>query len=357
MPKKEQQCKPLRAKRIKLGAIIEIPVRRGFAYAQYFYKTVSRETYIRIFKGIFQERPKDFIALTNQNEQFITVFPIAHELGDELCRVVGWVPIPERLQKLPLIKQLWGPHYFPDTPYHWRLRDNETGKSWKVGGETYERQKVGAILPKEYHHLPSNTIMTYESLVDLIERGWTNKSDVFGPSYGEIVQQRIQERLASEKQVTPSPLPRPASILKRILSPRPNPIAGPLQKLLTRMDRIMEKHEELGDTDVREQLHAAVYNAFILAKADYMLPKEFGMFTKTGNRHVRSALATFLTKATNLATKTNWEPGMPRLVAFQDIDMTSENGSTYDVYFGDHPQAITPICEGDTDPGFPRGGQ
>lgn len=334
MEKNDQQSKPLGTKRIKLGAIIEIPVQSGLAYVQYFYKTASSETYIRVFNEKFQNRPKNFVALANQNEQFITISPIAYDLGDELCRVVGWAPIPERLQKLPLIKQLWGPHLLPNTPYHWRIRDNETGRSWKVGGETYERHEVGDILPEEYHHLPSNTIMVYESLVDFIECGWTNESDVFGPSYGEIVRQKIQERIVSERQIMMVPSLNPLKV-ERLFPPRPNPIAEPLRFFLTYLDGIMEKHEELQDTNVRERLHEAVLNAFIRAEADYVLPEEFGMFTRVGNKRVRSALAVFLKKATVLAAKADLAPGLPRLAAFQDGDVTSKHGSTYDEYFGD----------------------
>ena len=118
-------------------------------------------------------------------------------------------------------------------------------------------------------------------------------------------------------------------------SPRPNPIALPLQKLLTRMDGIMEKYGELQDTDVREQVHDAVFNAFVMAKADYLLPEEFRMFTKTGNKRVHSALVAFLKKAIKIADQENLNPGLSRLVVFQDIEVTSENGSTYDDYFGD----------------------
>ena len=63
----------------------------------------------------------------------------------------------------------------------------------------------------------------------------------------------------------------------------------------------------------------------------------FKMFTKSGDKRVRSALKTFLTKAAALAAKAGLCSAQDRLAAFQDIEVTSENGSTYDDYFGDCP--------------------
>jgi hypothetical protein len=336
MSERVQQRKPLRAKRIKIGTIVEIPVKGGFAYAQYFHKAIFSGDYIRVFKGIFQNQLRDFVDLASQKEQFIISSTIKYDLGDELCKAVSWAPVPESLHQLPLFKVLWGPDYtIGSSPYYWKLKNVETGEMWKVSEETYDRQKVGEILPKEYHHLPSEGITSFECLVDRIELGWTHESDVFGPSYWEIFIKRAQERIEAEQTNTlPS---KTISTIKHIDSPRPNPIEKPLIKLLTRMDSIMEKHEELGDTEVREQLHDAIWNAFIHANADYVLPEGFGMFTKTGNKRVRSALATFLPKATELALKGNLDSAELRLAAFQDIEAASENGSTYDDYFGDYP--------------------
>jgi len=160
------------------------------------------------------------------------------------------------------------------------------------------------------------------------------KDGFAGHGFIEIVISKKLHNIPSS-QVSPQVPPTDSPIAKRLESPRPNPIAELLKKLLTRLDGVMEKHEEVQDTDIREQLHEAMYNAFVLAKADYELPEEFGMFTKTGNKRVLSALAAFLPKATVLAAKAGINPGPLRLAAFQDIEVTSENGSTYDDYFGD----------------------
>jgi len=335
VPERMQQRPPPRAKRIKIGTIVEIPVKGGVAYLQYYYKT-AHHSFVRVLKGIFQRRLKDFTVLANQQEQFITSSLIEYDIGDGLCEIVGWAPIPERLSELPLFKVLSGPGL--DTfsgPYYWKLWNVKNGKSWKVGGETYERKKAGEILPVEYHSLPSPDFGSLECIVDRIELGWTHESDVFGPSYSEIYRQRIQERIAAEKASAPPSSPEPISTIERLDSPRPNPIEKPLKTLLTRLDNIMAKHKELGDTDVREQLHEVIQNAFVQLQTDYVLPKGFGMFTKTGNKRVHSALVAFLRKATELILKSGLDSNQLRLAAFQDAEVTSENGSTYDEYFGD----------------------
>jgi len=330
-----------RAKRLKIGTIVEFEVSEGLAYVQYFHKATYSGHCIRVFKGIYQERPADFATHASQMEQLMTFYPITNGIAYELCEVVGWAPVPERLRELPLFKVLWGPDCtLGPSPYRWKLMNAETGKSWRVGGETDDRQKVREILPEEYHHLPTWCINCYSTLLDAIELGWTNESDIF-EDFWEARNRlpRAQEymRVAAEIEAAKSPKKKKTVATERPDPPRPNPIAELLKKLLTRMDGIMEKHDELQDTDVRDQVHEAVFDAFVLAKADYELPEEFGMSTKAGNKRVRSALAAFLTKATSVATKANLNPGPPRLAAFQDIEVTSDNGSTYDDYFGDRP--------------------
>jgi len=337
-----KQWKPYqrpKEKPIKKGTIVEIPVDEGFAYVQYIYKSTVYGQCIRVFKGIFQERPDDLIARANQTEQLIVFHPITHSIACELCEVVGWAPIPKSFQELLLFKVFSRPIPNSPPPYHWKLRNEKTGESWRVGGETDDYKKIREILPEEYHHFPTWHLVPYIVLLDLIELGWTNESEFFEdfwearerlPRVQGYLKAAAEEKAAKSRKMktAESKCPDP---------PRPNPIVEPLKKLLTRMDGIMEKHDELCDTLIRDQLHDAVFDAFILPQADYVLPEEFSMNTKAGDKRVRSALAAFIKKATTLATKAKLEPGLSRLAAFQDIEVTSENGCTYDEYFGDRP--------------------
>jgi hypothetical protein len=106
---------------------------------------------------------------------------------------------------------------------------------------------------------------------------------------------------------------------------------GHLKRLLDQLDSTMESHEEVGDTDVREQMYAAVYHGFIVQTPDYTLPSEFGMFEPAGNSAVRSALTEFISAASALGIPTPQQ----RFEAFQDNSVLSSAGNAYDEYFGD----------------------
>ena len=61
-----------------------------------------------------------------------------------------------------------------------------------------------------------------------------------------------------------------------------------LKQLVDDLDNVFEEHEELGDTDVREQMYEAISKSFIVPQAGYVLPAEFGMFSDDGNKKVQS---------------------------------------------------------------------
>lgn len=105
-----------------------------------------------------------------------------------------------------------------------------------------------------------------------------------------------------------------------------------LKALLNAMDKIAEEWEEITDTDVREQMRDAIEQAVLAPVAGYTLPDEFGMFEPKGNAKVKAALAKFIetarVEAAGLKTRQD------RLRAFQDLDVESRDGNTYDEYFG-----------------------
>ena len=112
-------------------------------------------------------------------------------------------------------------------------------------------------------------------------------------------------------------------------------IKNALQELLNNLDKIYDKHGEIGDTAVREELHPAMIDHFVLASPDDDFPLRgyYAMFTDEGNEEVYKALGQFLNHPevrTALAHLTPQE----RLDAFQDGKVESSNGSTYDNYFG-----------------------
>ena len=105
-----------------------------------------------------------------------------------------------------------------------------------------------------------------------------------------------------------------------------------LKALLNALDKVAAEFEEVTDTDVRERMREAIENAVIAPVPGYVLPDEFGMFEPEGNAKVKAALAAFIpaAKAEAAGLKTRAD----RLRAFQNIDVESRSGNTYDEYFG-----------------------
>jgi hypothetical protein len=107
-----------------------------------------------------------------------------------------------------------------------------------------------------------------------------------------------------------------------------------LKQLLNALDKVFENHEEVGDTDVREQMFEAVLKSFIRPEKGYKLPREFGMFSDAGNKAVHAALSKFLSDPDLEATSRKLKTPKQRLDAFQNEDVESSEGNTHDEYFG-----------------------
>lgn len=117
-------------------------------------------------------------------------------------------------------------------------------------------------------------------------------------------------------------------------STKPGVLAAPLRALLDGLDAVAESHDEVSDTAVREHLRAAIEQGFIKPVSGFKLPRKFGMFSPQGSRRVREVLASFLESDEIRQAKASMSTTQERLDAFQDINVESANGSTYDEYFG-----------------------
>ena len=103
-----------------------------------------------------------------------------------------------------------------------------------------------------------------------------------------------------------------------------------LKHLLDTLDTIAAEHDEVTDTDVREQMYEAVYRGFIIQQPGYVVPSKFGMFTPAGDELVHRALAEFIPVACAAG------PSVPqrRFEAFQDDSVVSGEDHAYDWFFG-----------------------
>ena len=111
-------------------------------------------------------------------------------------------------------------------------------------------------------------------------------------------------------------------------------IRNALKQLLTTLDSIFDKHEEVGDTAVRENMTDAIRFGFIVQKPRYRLPETFGMFTGAGNKRVRSAFQKFLAHPEVVAARKTLKTTEERINAFHDDDAKSREGNSYSEYFG-----------------------
>jgi len=110
-----------------------------------------------------------------------------------------------------------------------------------------------------------------------------------------------------------------------------------LKRLLDDLDEISERHEEVGDTDVREQMGAAISKGFIMPEAGYVVPSWFGMFSWSGNRRVRQAIARFLADPELATASKACQTPQARLDWFQAGNVRSGTGKTFDEFFGHAP--------------------
>ncbi len=107
-----------------------------------------------------------------------------------------------------------------------------------------------------------------------------------------------------------------------------------LQTLLEELDAIMEDHEEIGDTYVSIRMTQAVRDGFLAPKPNFVLPRQFGMFTPQADRKVRAALQRFLQQARKTAEAEGLNTPRARLAAFQNLNVCSQEGSCYNDFFG-----------------------
>jgi hypothetical protein len=107
-----------------------------------------------------------------------------------------------------------------------------------------------------------------------------------------------------------------------------------VKQLLNALDKLGEGgHDEVMDTDVREQMSDALHKTLVEPQPDYQLPEEFGMFSPEGNKKVKAALSKFFAHPEFVEAKKLPTP-KARLDAFQDVEVESDGGNTLDEYFG-----------------------
>lgn len=116
-----------------------------------------------------------------------------------------------------------------------------------------------------------------------------------------------------------------------------NPIRECLLRLLTDFEQIGELHEELYDSEVREQAGNALMAAFVRRTSDYETPETFGMFSDAANALLQSAIIQFLDCAIPICDAQRIVRFHDRLKLLQDGNSRTERGNDYDEFIGHTP--------------------
>src|SRR5205085_6016920 len=126
-------------RRAKVGDIIEIPVARGFAYAQYTHQHPQMGGLIRVFDKLFETRPADLAKIARGAVRFSTFFPLRAAVSRGIFQVIGHQEVAPQNSAFPIFRNgIEDPKTRKVSV--WWLWDGE--KSWKVGEITPDQRKL-----------------------------------------------------------------------------------------------------------------------------------------------------------------------------------------------------------------------
>lgn len=96
------------AKKVKIGDVLQILTSKGVAYAQVTHKHPEYGFLIRVFHGFYNENPKDFFSVVNNDPQFSAFFVVQGAVNQGLLSVVANTPVSEGLQEFPMFRSRAG---------------------------------------------------------------------------------------------------------------------------------------------------------------------------------------------------------------------------------------------------------
>lgn len=144
-------------KRIKIGDVIEIPVKSGFAYAQYVHKHAKYGSLLLVFSTIHNKSITDFSFLKDGLHYF-AFFPLGPSVNQKIFNIVSNQSLPDYAINFPLFKT--GVENSIGKVENWWLWDGD--KEWKVDELNEEQKKLS------YRGIWNDTL-----LIERIEQGWS----------------------------------------------------------------------------------------------------------------------------------------------------------------------------------------
>jgi hypothetical protein len=91
-----------------------------------------------------------------------------------------------------------------------------------------------------------------------------------------------------------------------------------LLELLRRLERLGENHEELYDSEAREQIGGLVMEGFVRKTPGFLIPERLGMLSEDADSELRRAISEYIEAANRLAEDIGLSSFHARLAAFQN---------------------------------------
>lgn len=112
-----------------------------------------------------------------------------------------------------------------------------------------------------------------------------------------------------------------------------------LLELLQRLELLGETHEELYDSEAREEMGRIVMDGFVRRNPEFVMPDRLGMRSEDADLELRQALASYINTANRLADEIGLSSFHERLSAFQNAAVKTNlpNALDYDEFFGHTP--------------------
>ncbi|HLJ26019.1 MAG TPA: ribonuclease E inhibitor RraB [Candidatus Angelobacter sp.] len=91
-------------KKARIGDIVEISTPTGLAYVQYTHDGGSSGELVRVFPGLYVNRPADFAALARQKELYFVFYIMNYALRVGLAEIISNQPVPEWAKPYPTMR-------------------------------------------------------------------------------------------------------------------------------------------------------------------------------------------------------------------------------------------------------------
>ncbi len=109
--------------------------------------------------------------------------------------------------------------------------------------------------------------------------------------------------------------------------------------LLRRLERLGIDHEELYDSEAREQIGGIVMDGFVRRRQGFEMPERLGMVSDDADLELRQALAEYIEGSNKLADEIGLTSFHDRLAAFQNASVRTNPAIDvgYEELFGHTP--------------------